>query len=161
MPSVTPPDVRSPRSWVLLVVFLVMVIGIGGLIGSQSAPGGWYQNLAKPPFNPPNWVFAPAWLILYILIAIAGWRIFSLDRNGLAMKLWYGQILLNWLWTPTWFVLHLIWPAFVVILALWLLIIAFIVVARRRDALSAWLFVPYLLWVSFAGLLNLSIGILN
>lgn len=154
-------DNRSARSWLILAAFIVVVVAVGGVIGTQSVPGAWYQGLNKPPFNPPNWVFGPVWFTLYVMIAVAGWRIFMWDRNSTAMKLWYGQMLLNWAWSPLWFIGHQIWPAFVVIALLWLAIVAFIVTARRIDKPAAWLFVPYLAWVSFASALNLSIGVLN
>lgn len=154
-------DYRSPRSLALLVAFLVVVIGVGGAIGIGNVPGAWYEGLSKPPFNPPNWVFAPVWFALYVMIAVAGWRTFMRAPGGVAMRVWVAQMLLNWAWSPVWFTLHLLWPAFAVIAALWLAIVAFIALARREDAVSAWLFVPYLAWVSFAGLLNLSIAILN
>lgn len=154
-------DYKSPRPWLLLAAFLVVVIGVGALIGTQSVPGPWYQSLDKPPFNPPNWIFGPVWFALYAMIAVAGWRIFMIDANGPAMKLWYVQMLLNWAWSPVWFIAQLIWPAFAIIVALWLVIVAFIMATRRLDPLSTWLFAPYLAWVSFAALLNLSIGILN
>lgn len=142
-------------------VFLAVVIGVGGLIGVSSAPGTWYAELNKPPFNPPNWIFAPVWFTLYVMIAIAGWRTMLAEGNGPRMRLWYGQMLLNWAWSPLFFMAHLIWPAFIVIVAMWLAIAAFIARSRHTDPVSAWLFAPYLAWVSFAGLLNLSIGILN
>jgi len=152
---------RSSPSWITLGIFLIVVIGVGALIGTQSTPGAWYQNLEKPPFNPPNWVFGPVWFTLYAMIAVAGWRIWSLDKHGAAMKLWFGQMALNWAWSPIWFIGQMLWPAFAVIVALLALIIAFIVVARKTDRLASWLFVPYLAWVAFASLLNLSIAVLN
>jgi tryptophan-rich sensory protein len=154
-------DYRSPRALGLLAGFLIVVIGVGALIGITTMPGEWYQSLDKPPFNPPNWVFGPVWFALYVLIAIAGWRTVLREPTGTAMKLWGAQMLLNWLWSPVWFSLHLLWPAFVVIAALWIAIVAFIVATRREDAVSAWLFAPYVAWVSFAAALNLSIAILN
>ena len=154
-------DYKTPRPWVILAAFIIVVVAVGGLIGTQSVPGEWYQNLNKPPFNPPNWVFGPVWFTLYDMIAIAGWRIFIIDRNSTAMKFWYAQMVLNWAWSPIWFKAQLIWPAFAVITLIWLGIIGFIVTARKLDRAAAWLFVPYLAWVSFASLLNLSIGILN
>ena len=160
MPS-TSPDRRSPRSLLLLAAFILVVIGVGGLIGANNVPGPWYQGLQKPWFNPPSWVFAPAWTTLYLLIAIAGWRTFLRDRSGSAMKLWVVQMLLNWAWSPVFFGLHLPWPAFGVIVALWLAIVAFIVTSQRTDRISGWLFAPYLAWVSFAALLNVSIAVLN
>ncbi|MGB3027070.1 TspO/MBR family protein [Paradevosia shaoguanensis] len=154
-------DYRSPRSIVTLVAFLVVVIGVAALIGIGTAPGEWYAGLNKPPFNPPNWVFGPIWFALYVLIAIAGWRTYMRDSSSSEMKVWYGQMVLNWLWSPVWFALHLLWPAFVVIVAIWALIVAFILLTRRADPISAGLFAPYLAWVSFASLLNLSIAVLN
>ncbi len=161
MSTLTFSDLKSPRALVLLGAFLVVVIGVGAVIGVSTAPGEWYASLNKPPFNPPNWVFGPVWFTLYVLIAVAGWRTFLSEPKGLAMKLWYGQMVLNWLWSPTWFSLHLLWPALVVIIAILALILAFIGNRWNHDRVSAWLFVPYAGWVAFASLLNLSIAILN
>lgn len=152
---------RTPRSLILLAIFLAVVIGVGGVIGISTAPGEWYASLNKPPFNPPNWIFGPVWFTLYVLIAIAGWRTFLREPNGPAMRLWAAQMALNWLWSPTWFTLHWLWPAFIVIAAILALILAFIARTWREDRTSALLLVPYALWVAFASLLNLSIAILN
>ncbi|MET3896534.1 benzodiazapine receptor [Devosia sp. UYZn731] len=154
-------DYKTPRPWLILAAFLIVVVAVGGLIGTQSLPGPWYESLNKPAFNPPNWVFGPAWLTLYVLIAIAGWRIFMIDPRSTAMKVWYAQMVLNWAWSPVWFIAHQIWPAYAIIMALWLVIIAFMLIARRLDKPASWLFAPYLLWVTFASMLNLSIGLLN
>lgn len=152
---------NSPRKWLVLALFLAVIIGVGSLIGVSTAPGEWYANLNKPPFNPPNWIFGPVWFALYVMIAIAGWRTFMRDPGGTAMKLWAGQMVLNWLWSPTFFTLHWLWPAMIVILATLATILAFIAVNWRTDRISAWLFVPYAAWVGFASALNLSIAILN
>ena len=77
------------------------------------------------------------------------------------MGLWVTQMVLNWAWSPIWFRLHAPWPAFVVIIAILALIIAFIAATWRSDRVSAWLFVPYALWVAFASSLNLAIAVLN
>lgn len=154
-------DLKSPRALVVLGVFLAVVIGIGAVIGVATAPGEWYAALQKPPFNPPNWVFGPVWFALYVLIAIAGWRTFITQPNGMGMKLWLGQMGLNWLWSPVWFTLHWLWPAFVVIVAILVVSFAFIINRWNRDRVAAWLFLPYAVWVAFASLLNLSIAFLN
>lgn len=154
-------DYKTPRPWLVLGVFLVAVIGIGALIGTLSSPGPWFEGLAKPPFNPPNWIFAPVWFALYVMIAIAGWRIWMIDPGLPAMKIWFAQMLFNWVWSPVWFLAQMLWPAFAIIMVMLALIIAFIATARRDDPAAAWLFVPYMAWVSFASLLNLSIAILN
>jgi tryptophan-rich sensory protein len=151
----------KPRSFILLAVFIIAVVGVGVLIGAANLPGAWYQGLSKPPFNPPNWLFGPAWTVLYVLIAIAGWRVFTVEPGGLAFKVWIVQMLLNWSWSPVSFTLHALWPAFAIIVALWLAIAAFILHTRKSDQVSACLFLPYLLWVSFAALLNISLAVLN
>jgi len=152
---------RTPQSWLALAVFLLVVIGVGALIGTQSVPGEWYDGLTKPPLNPPDAVFAPVWFTLYVLIAIAGWRVWIEAPRSPAMMLWGAQMLLNWAWSPTFFVAEQPWPAFAIIAAMWLAILGFILAVRRRDPLAAWLFAPYLAWVGFAAYLNIGIAILN
>ena len=151
----------SARGIAYLAAFLIVVMGVGAAIGIATAPGPWFEGLQKPWFNPPSGVFAPVWTVLYLFIAIAGWRTFMQDPGGAAMGRWVAQMALNWLWSPVFFTLHLIWPAFVVILLLLALIIGFIAKSWNRDRLSALLFLPYAAWVSFASVLNLSIAVLN
>jgi len=149
------------RSWITLVIFLAVVIAVGGFIGSSTNTGEWYQFLNKPPFNPPSWLFPPVWFILYVMVAIAGWRTWMRDRSSAAMKVWFAQLLLNWAWTPTFFLAHLLWPALAIIIVLLALIVLFILAVRRYDRISAGLFVPYALWVAFAALLNGWIALMN
>jgi benzodiazapine receptor len=144
-----------------LTPFVLLVVGGGLLIGAVTAQGAWYEALAKPAFNPPNWVFGPAWTVLYVLIAIAGWRIWQRDRSSTAMKLWGLQLALNFLWSPIFFAFQQVALALVVILALLATILAFIASAWNLDRVSAWLFAPYAAWVAFASLLNASIWTLN
>jgi len=154
-------NLHTPGSWLRLGLFILLVVGVGGLVGISAQPDAWYESLAKPPFNPPNWVFGPVWTTLYVLIGIAGWRTFETDRRSRGMVLWCVQMVLNWCWSPVWFGLHMLWPAFVVILAILATILAFIADRWERDRVAALLFVPYALWVAFASLLNLSVAILN
>ncbi|MCB1476399.1 MAG: tryptophan-rich sensory protein [Rhodobiaceae bacterium] len=144
-----------------LIVFLAIVIGGGLAIGYLTAPGEWYIALQKPPFNPPAWIFAPVWTLLYVLIAIAGWRVWQIAPAGTAMKLWIAQMILNFLWSPTFFAAHMTGAALIVILLLLAAIIGFIATARRTDKVAALLFVPYAAWVAFASVLNASIFVLN
>lgn len=154
-------SLRRPRSLLLLILFLVGVVGISTLIGILTAPGEWYAALEKPPFNPPSWLFAPVWTLLYICIAIAGWRTWLAEGGSRGMTLWGAQMLLNWAWTPVFFALHMLWPAFVVIILMLMAIVSFIAERWNRDRIAAWLFLPYAAWVSFATLLNGSIAWLN
>lgn len=145
----------------MLAVFIAVVVGVGGFIGSMTAPGEWFAALNKPPFNPPNWLFAPVWLALYIMIGVAGWLVWRREPHGVVMKIWVAQQVLNWLWSPTFFAWQQLWLAVVIIVTILALIISFIVLARSVDRRASWLFVPYALWVGFASLLNISIAVLN
>lgn len=149
------------QRYLSLVVFLLLVLGGGLLIGYATLPGEWYASLAKPPFNPPNWVFAPVWSLLYILIAIAGWRTWQRPPGNRAMRAWAAQLVLNCLWSPTFFGAKMMGVALVVILLLLVSIVVFIARTWNSDRLSAWLFVPYAAWVAFASLLNASLLLLN
>lgn len=154
-------DYRRPRALIITLLFVTAVVAIGSVIGANNVPDGWFEALKKPPFNPPNWLFGPVWFTLYVLIGIAGARTFLRDAMSPAMLVWGAQMLLNWAWSPTWFTLHLLWPAFAIIAAVLVLIVAFIALNWQRDRVSALLFVPYAAWVAFASTLNLSIALLN
>ena len=147
--------------YVSLILFLVLVLGGGLALGGLTVPGGWYAGLVKPSLNPPAWLFGPVWTVLYVLIAIAGWRVWQRDRSGWPMRLWWAQMALNFLWTPVFFGAHQLGLAFVVILLMLAAILGFIATAWRLDRGAAWLFVPYAAWVAFASLLNGSIWMLN
>lgn len=143
------------------IAFLALVVGGGSLIGISNTPAGWYATLAKPFFNPPNWIFGPVWTILYVMIAIAGARTWLRRNTGGAMTAWWVQLGLNFLWSPVFFTLQSPAWALAVILALLVGIVVFIRTSWGRDRVSAWLFVPYLAWVAFATTLNASIVYLN
>jgi tryptophan-rich sensory protein len=146
---------------VQLLVFVAGVVGIGWLIGATNLPGAWYASLAKPGFVPPNWAFPVAWTILYIMIAVAGWRTFRRDPSGKAMLVWLAQLALNFAWSPVMFTMHQIGAALVILVGLFMTIVAYIVLETSRDKLAAALFVPYAAWVAFAGTLNAAIWRLN
>ncbi|MBR0788417.1 tryptophan-rich sensory protein [Bradyrhizobium manausense] len=144
-----------------LLVFIVVVVGIGWLIGATNLPGPWYAALAKPSFVPPNWAFPVAWTILYILIAIAGWRTFRREPRGKAMAIWIAQLALNFAWSPVMFTGHQIGAALAILCCLLAAIVVYIGLELSRDRLAAALFIPYAAWVAFAGVLNAAIWHLN
>jgi len=146
------------RRALVYVIFLVAVLGGGLAIGAVARPDGWYAALAKPPFNPPNWVFAPVWSLLYVMIAVAGARTY--ERAG-GFALWLAQMALNFAWTPAFFLLHRPAVALAIVVALLFVILAFIRTRWTADRVSALLFVPYAAWVAFATLLNAAIVVLN
>jgi translocator protein len=144
-----------------LVLFVALVLGGGLIIGFVTAPGAWYATLSKPPFSPPNWIFAPVWSTLYFIIAAAGWRVWRKDRNSAQMKLWWGQLALNFIWSPIFFSAHRIDIALGVIVLLLITIIGFMVITWRQDKIASLLFAPYAAWVAFASVLNGAIWLLN
>jgi tryptophan-rich sensory protein len=144
-----------------LAVFVIAVVGIGFTLGYLNRPDAWYAALNKPWFNPPNWIFAPVWSVIYLLIAIAGWRTWNFDRRGPAMQLWFVQMGLNFLWPPTFFSAQRPGVALGIILLLFAAILAFIVRQWKGDRVSSALFVPYAAWIGFASMLNLAIVRLN
>lgn len=153
---------------VLGILVSVLVCELAGVIGSvfttPSIPG-WYAGLAKPPFNPPNWVFAPVWTILYALMGLSAYLVYekgprrSEVRKALAV--FAGQLLLNALWSIVFFGAHMILGAAVVIILLWGMILASIWLFSKISRTAAYLLIPYILWVSFATILNISLYVLN
>ncbi len=144
-----------------LFLFFALVLGGGLIIGAVTAPGVWYATLSKPPFSLPNWIFAPVWTTLYIMIAIAGWRVWEQGRSTLPMKLWWAQLALNFVWSPIFFSAHRIDIALGVIVLLLITIIGFVMTTWRGDKIASLLFAPYAAWVAFASVLNGAIWLLN
>ena len=142
----------------------VGLVAAAAFIASRFRPGSWYEHLARPSWNPPNWVFAPVWTVLYLAIALAGWlvwRALPASSVHIALLVWVGQLALNACWSVLFFGLHQPGYALADIILLLALIAAFIVLAAPISAWAAWLFVPYLLWVSFATALNAAVWQLN
>jgi translocator protein len=143
-----------------LATFIAVVIAVGLLIGYSAQPGTWYQSLEKPPFNPPNWAFPIAWTFLYILIAVAGWRVMIVEGlTGWTGRAWFAQMALNWAWSQVFFGLQMPFTALAIIVLLLISIIAFLLLAR--DDKARWCFLPYAAWVAFAAVLNGWIAIAN
>ncbi len=143
------------------LAFIAVVLGAGMTIGYLNVPGQWYATLHKPSFNPPDWIFAPVWTVLFVLIAIAGSRTWERGSLSAAMILWFAQMALNFSWSPVFFSLHMIAAALVIVAALFVSVIAFIVLQWPQDKTSALMFVPYAFWVGFATILNFAVLILN
>lgn len=152
------------RQSLMFILFLILAF-TPATIGAFFGPGEWYAALSKPSLNPPDWIFAPVWTTLYFLMAISIWlvwkkaptkEIFSTPRN-----LFLVQLALNALWSPLFFGLHRPDLAFINLVLLWFFILLMIVSYFRISRTAAFLQIPYLAWVSFAGLLNFSLWLLN
>ncbi len=153
----------------LRIINLVIVCLAVGYLSSkvtQSSIETWYPLIKKPFFNPPNWVFAPVWTLLYILMGISGGLIWNqmatkmpLVKKG--MLFFIIQLALNALWSYLFFGLHNLLLALVEIILLWLMIYETYFVFKQIDKKAAYLLIPYLAWVGFATLLNASLFWLN
>ena len=159
-------SVRTTSPWLALLGFFILsyaVAALGGL-STASSVKGWYAEINKPSWTPPNVVFGPVWTILYGLIAWSGWRFWKSHASNTrtsTLRLFAMQMVLNALWSPVFFGAQQYLAGAVVIVALALSIAALIAVGRRVDAVAAWTLVPYLLWVLYASTLNIGIFILN
>jgi tryptophan-rich sensory protein len=133
-------------------------------VGFRFPPGDWYATLVKPAFNPPAWVFAPVWTLLYLMMGIAAWLVWrerGVPRAAPAFALFLVQLALNAAWSWLFFGLHRIAWALVDLAALWLAIGATLLAFWSHRPLAGLLLVPYFLWVSFAALLNFEFWRLN
>lgn len=145
-------------------IIVCLAVGAIGSLATAAAITGWYVTLTKPWFNPPSWVFAPVWTILYILMGLSLARLLLARHSRQrfeALITFGGQLVFNLLWSPLFFGAHAIAAALVVIMVLWLGIAATIKYAWRVDRTAALLLVPYILWVSFALMLNAALWWLN
>jgi translocator protein len=149
------------------ILVLMGFVGACFLAAATSAafpPGDWYERLAKPSWRPPNWLFGPAWAVLYLTIAVSGWLVWrtaGLAGAVLPLAIYLVQLMLNAAWTPIFFGLHRPDLAFIAIVLLWLLIVATIAAFHPVNAAAAWLLLPYLAWVTFAAALNFTVWRLN
>jgi translocator protein len=125
----------------------------------------WYQTIQKPTWNPPNWIFGPVWTTLYVMMGIALWVVWKEDTSRelkiIAFVLFAVQLLLNFFWSFIFFKLEQPGWAFAEIVVLWVAILATIFAFGQVNKAAAWLLVPYISWVTFAGILNYTIWRLN
>ena len=146
--------------WVDFAIYLAACF-VAGSTGGLFPPGDWYENLKKPRWTPPNWMFPVAWMTLYVLMAYAGARLSQIEGAGTALALWSLQIALNALWTPVFFGLKKTKLALYCIFGLWAAVAVCVIVFWQYSWIAGLAFVPYLLWVSVAALLNRAVCRLN
>ncbi|MFW6025252.1 MAG: TspO/MBR family protein [Candidatus Woesearchaeota archaeon] len=146
-------------------IFISLLAGFIGSFFTTSSVSNWYPTLTKPFFNPPNWIFAPVWTILYILIGISLFLVWDKISSNLfsekAIILFIIQLILNSLWSILFFGLRSPLLGVVGIIPLWITILLMMYYFRKESKLSFYLLIPYILWVSFAAILNIAIFVLN
>lgn len=152
------------KNWLGLPAFLFLTLLVGFLASQVTTPNiaAWYDHLVKPSFNPPNTVFMPVWTVLYVLMAVAAWRVWC--RTGLgsrAMAVWFLQLLLNFAWSFLFFGAHSPMLAFFEIVVLWFTILWTVGLFWQTYIVAGILLIPYLSWVAYAAALNFWIWQLN
>jgi tryptophan-rich sensory protein len=146
---------------------LVICVGLSltaGAIGSQFMPGPWYEQLRKPAWTPPGWVFAPVWTLLYLMMGTAAWLVWrseGLSRARPALIVFVVQLLVNAAWSWMFFGLERPGLAMIDLLVLWVLIIVMMLLFWRHHFVAGLLILPYVLWVTYAATLNGGIVLLN
>lgn len=139
-----------------LLVFIGLAV-VTAMTGILFQPGEWYKSLDKPSWTPPDWLFGPVWSVLYLMMAVAGWLVWTGLGMSAALVLWGLQLVLNGMWSWLFFGQRRMDLAFVDVVFLWLSIAGFILVVATSIPVAALLFAPYLLWVTIASALNLSV----
>ena len=156
-------NIRNIIALAICIAIPLITGGIAGLVTSSNIES-WHAYLEKPSFNPPNWLFGPVWTMLYILMGISLFMIWkepdSAQRKS-ALRLFCVQLLLNFAWSFIFFYFHQTGFAFLEIIVLWIAILLMIISFYRLNRSAAFLQLPYLGWVTFAGVLNASIWYLN
>ena len=148
-------------SFVLFFIITYSASFIGGMV-TISFKEPWYSQLVKPNFNPPDWIFAPVWTTLYLMMTLAIWFFWhSKNKDINTIYIYFIHIVFNTTWSVVFFALHQIFLALIVILILIFLIIILILRFKRVNIVSFYLMIPYLLWTTFALFLNLNLLILN
>ncbi|MCF7835883.1 MAG: tryptophan-rich sensory protein [Candidatus Marinimicrobia bacterium] len=146
----------------IISLALPQLAGIVGSFFTISSVSTWYAVLEKPSFNPPSWVFGPAWVLLYFLMGISIYLIWNNpQKTKCVVALFWVHLFFNAIWSIIFFGLQNPFWAFVDIIIIWLFIIVLMVKFWKISKWSTYLFIPYLLWVSFASILNFSIWFLN
>jgi tryptophan-rich sensory protein len=146
----------------LIMFVLIAFLPVIGAVGAP--PGEWYKSLVKPSLNPPSWVFGPVWTLLYALMGISMWLVWNKSAGKTrtrAFIIFLCQLIFNGLWSWLFFNKQRPDIAFIDLVALWATILAMIIYFKRIDKKAALIQIPYILWVSFAGYLNLALWQLN
>ncbi len=144
---------------------LALPLAVGGLSALLSGGMDNYKGINQPPLSPPGWIFPVVWTILYLLMGYAAYRITQSGADPKEIKkaqhIYWAQLVLNFLWSPVFFGLNRYMLAFLILVAMWMLIYLTMIRFSKLDKLAGDLLIPYLLWVTFAGYLNFGVYLLN
>ena len=153
------------NQWKGLIVIAAVTLGLGALSGYVTSDSQMqYEAMYQPPLAPPAWVFPVVWTLLYVFMSVAAWLVWKAEKplnaaQQRGLEVYVLQLLVNVTWPIFFFRMEAYWQAFLWLCLLWVLIVVMMIRFSRVDRRASWLLVPYLLWVSFAGYLNLSIAL--
>jgi len=142
-------------------VGLCLLVGASGGTITAHALEPWYASLAYPPLTPPNWLFAPAWTVLYVMLGVSGWMVWQRKGACRPLRMWGWQLAANALWVPAFFGLHSPRLGLAVMAVMLTLIVLTMRSFRRVSAVAGWVMTPYFLWCVFAAYLNAGFWVLN
>jgi benzodiazapine receptor len=152
------------NQWVVLAALIVLCLIVGSLGGFATAEPvlTWYPTINKPSWTPPDWIFAPVWTVLFIMMAVAAWLVWRTgDRIGPAMILFFSQLALNLGWSLLFFGARSPWLGLVEIVMFWCVLLVTVLAFFGRSTLAGILMLPYIAWVTFAAVLNFAIWRMN
>ena len=145
----------------LIIVLITFIAPMIGSYATTSFKEPWYSEIILPTFNPPSWIFAPVWTTLYLLMAVAIWRIWLTSFNTKILKIYFLHLIFNSTWSIVFFGLHQIGFALINLIVILLFIVILMKIYFKINKISFYLMVPYFLWSSYALILNSTIFLLN
>jgi benzodiazapine receptor len=149
----------------IISIAICLLAGAVGSIFTVSSVNSWYLTLVKPSFNPPSWLFAPVWTILYIMMGISLYLVWKKGTKAKeakkGMRLFFTQLWLNLFWSLLFFGIRNPLVALIEIIILWIMILMTMIIFYKLEKKTVYLLIPYLLWVTFATILNFAIVLLN
>ena len=153
----------SERKNLTNLLLFIVTPELTGVLSALLSGGfsDFYAQMKEPPLLPPSWLFPVVWTVLYALMGISAYLVYSSDKDSGCLKIYAAQLAVNFIWTIIFFRFRALWLSFAVIILLWILILAMIRCFCKVRKSAAFLNIPYLLWVTFAAYLTLSIAVLN
>ena len=162
--SVSKPSISTAAKLLLCLVVPLAIGGFSAYLTNGETNGEWFRTLVKPSFNPPGYLFGPVWTTLYLLMGIGVFLVWNTPKTSLrqhALLIFILQLFFNFWWSILFFSLHQPFIAIFDILLMWLLIAYMIILFQKIKPVAAYLQIPYICWVSFATILNISLWYLN
>ena len=149
------------NKYVSLAIFMAVIVIAGSFLGLIFSPGDWYDSLCKPGFVLPEVLMAPAWLVVYCIVATAGWYIWWMRLPRLTMLVWLAQLALVLAWHPVYFGFNMLWPGIALLAGLAVTTLGLMILLAKWNLLLVWAYVPVLGWAVYTRMINFLIVVMN